>query len=75
MRLPKLFSISELKLKYLSHKRTLWIEDPELKISERRQAGGLKRGQKSKSTKSAKWHGNEEQMDISVYHMLQSCGV
>ena len=24
--------------------------------------------------KSAKWHGNEEQMNISVYHMLQSCG-
>ena len=27
------------------------------------------------STKSAKWHGNEEQMNIYVYHMLQSCGV
>ena len=25
--------------------------------------------------KSEKWHGNEEQMSISVYHMLQSCGV
>ena len=25
--------------------------------------------------KSAKWHGNEEQMNIYVYHMLQSCGV
>ena len=25
--------------------------------------------------KSAKWHGNEEQMNIFVYHMLQSCGV
>ena len=33
------------------------------------------KGQKSKSTKIAKWHGNEEQMNISVYHMLQSCGV
>ena len=32
MRLPNLFSIRELKLKYLSHKRTLWIEDPELKF-------------------------------------------
>ena len=30
---------------------------------------------KSKSTKSAKWHGNEEQMNISIYHMLQSYGV
>ena len=28
-----------------------------------------------KAQKSAKWHGNEEQMNISVYHMLQSCGV
>ena len=34
-----------------------------------------KRNKKSKNTKSAKWHGNEEQMNISVYHMLQSCGV
>ena len=25
--------------------------------------------------KGAKWHGNEEQMNISVYHMLQSYGV
>ena len=31
--------------------------------------------QKLKSTKGAKWHGNEEQMNISIYHMLQSCGV
>ena len=30
---------------------------------------------KSKSTKSEKWHGNEEQINIYVYHMLQSCGV
>ena len=28
-----------------------------------------------KHKKGAKWHGNEEQMNISVYHMLQSCGV
>ena len=33
------------------------------------------KGQKSKSTKTAKLHGNEEQMNISVYHMLQYCGV
>ena len=24
---------------------------------------------------SAKWHGNEEQMNIPIYHMLQYCGV
>ena len=34
-----------------------------------------KRTKKSKSAKSAKWHGNEEQMNIYIYHMLQSCGV
>ena len=28
--------------------------------------------QKLKSSKGAKWHGNEEQMNIYVYHMLQS---
>ena len=28
-----------------------------------------------KAQKSTKWHGNEEQMNIYVYHMLQSCGV
>ena len=57
---------------------TLWIEEPELKISERRQKGGLKRKDKSPKAqkgKSAKWHGNEEQTNISAYHMLQSCGV
>ena len=34
--------------------------------------------EKDKSTKARKvleWHGNEEQMDISVYHMPQFCGV
>ena len=34
-----------------------------------------KRTKKSKSKKSAKWHGNEEQMNIYVYHMLRSCGI
>ena len=34
------------------------------------------KGQKSpKAQKGAKWHGNEEQMNISIYHMLQSYGV
>ena len=28
-----------------------------------------------KAQKSAKWHGNEEQMNISVYQMLRSYGV
>ena len=32
MRLPKFFSIRELKLKYTSLKRTLWIEELELKF-------------------------------------------
>ena len=33
------------------------------------------KGLKSRSIKSANWHGNEEQVDISVYHMLWSYGV
>ena len=34
--------------------------------------------EKDKSPKARKvleWHGNEEQMNISIYHMLQYCGV
>ena len=33
------------------------------------------KGQKSKGAKVLKWHGNEEQTNISIYHVLQSCGV
>ena len=29
---------------------------------------------KVQKCKSAKRHGNEEQMNIAIYHMLQSCG-
>ena len=40
---------------------------------------GMRRTQKDKKSKSTKkcvkWHGNEEQMNISIYHMLRSCGV
>ena len=38
----------------------------------------MRRTQKDKKFqkhKSAKWHGNEEQMNIYVYYMLQSCCV
>ena len=35
----------------------------------------MQRTKVQKSTKSAKWHGNEEQMNIFVYHMSQSFGV
>ena len=33
------------------------------------------RGQNPKAQKLLEWHGNEEQMNISVHHLLQSCGV
>ena len=39
------------------------------------QEDSYEKDKKFTSTKGAKWHGNEEQMNISVYHMLQSCGV
>ena len=35
----------------------------------------MKRDKSPKAQKVLKWHGNEEQTNISVYHMLQSCGV
>ena len=35
----------------------------------------MKRDKSLKVQKVLKWHGNEEQTNISVYHMLQSCGV
>ena len=35
----------------------------------------MKKDKSSKARKVLKWHGNEEKMNISVYHMLQSCGV
>ena len=35
----------------------------------------MKRKKVQKREEYKKWHGNEEQMNISVYHMLQSCGV
>ena len=50
--------------------RGAWI-----KIQKERHKEDSKEQKVQKSTKSAKWHGNEEQMDIVVYHMLQSCGV
>ena len=34
-----------------------------------------KKDKRPKAQKSAKWHGNEEQMNISVYQMLRSYGV
>ena len=60
----------------LSQKRTLGIEEPELKFRKKgMQEDSYEKEKKSKSTKVLKWHGNEEQMNIPVYHMLQSCGV
>ena len=35
----------------------------------------MKRDEIPKAKKVLKWHGNEEKTNISVYHMLQSCGV
>ena len=35
----------------------------------------MKRDKSLKVQKVLKWHGNEEQTNISIYHMLLSCGV
>ena len=34
----------------------------------------MKKDKSPKAQKVLKWHGNEEEMNISVYHMLQPCG-
>ena len=64
-------------MKYTTHTKGHYgIEDPELKFNkEGMQEDSYKKRQKSKSTKVLEWHGNEEQTNISVYHMLRSCGV
>ena len=53
MRFPKFFSIRDLKSKYLSHKRTIWIEGPELKFRKKAIREDSK-GKKSRSTKRVK---------------------
>ena len=62
MRLPKFFSVCELKLKYLSHKTALWIDEPELKFRKKTIREDSK-AQKSRSTKRCKlaweWGTNE----------------
>ena len=35
----------------------------------------MKRGKSPKPQQVLDWHGNEEQTNIFVHHMLQSCGV
>ena len=54
--------------------RGAWMKNSERKACRRthKKKGGDKKVQKHNS---AKWHGNEEQMNIPVYYMLQSCGV
>ena len=64
-------------MKYTAHTKGHYgIEDPKLKFSKKgMQEDSYEKGQKSKITEVLKWHGNEEQKNISVYHMLQSFGV
>ena len=35
----------------------------------------MKRTKVQRAHKVLKWHGNDEQMNIFVFHMLQPCGV
>ena len=64
-------------MKYTTHTKGHYgIEDTELKFSKKGiQEDSYEKGQKSQKHKLLKWHGNAEQMNISVYHPLQSCGV
>ena len=64
-------------MKYTTHTKGHYgIEELESKFRKKgMQEDSYEKGQKSKGTKVLEWHGNEEQMNISLYHMLQSCGV
>ena len=65
-------------MKHTAHTKGHYgIEDPEIKFNKKRRPGGLiRKGAKvQKHKKVLKWHGNEEQTNIYVYHVLQSCGV
>ena len=64
-------------MKYTTHTKGHYgIEDPELKFSKKgTQEDMHEKGQSPKAQKVPKWHGNAEQMNIHVYHMLQSSGV
>ena len=64
-------------MKYITHTKGHYgIEELELKFRNKgMQEDSYEKGQKSKGTKVLEWHGNEEQTNISVHHMLQSCGV
>ena len=74
-RLPKFFSIREMKIRYIFHTIGHYGYRSLNKNSERRHAGGLRKDKIFQKHKIAKWNGNEEQTNISIYHMLQSCGV
>ena len=74
-RLSNFFSVREMKIKYISHTKGHYGQRS-LNIKFRKKAcRRIQKGQKVQKHKSEKWHGNEEQTNISVYHMLQSCGV
>ena len=64
-------------MKYIAHTKGHYgIEDPELKFSKKSmQEDSYKRDKSPEAQKVLKWHGNEEQTNIYVYHMIQSCGV
>ena len=67
-------------MKYSAHiKGHYGIEDPELKFSKKgMQEDSYKKKGGDKIPEAQKvlnWHGNEEPTNISVYHMLQPCGV
>ena len=64
-------------MKYTTHTKGHYgIEEPELKFKKKgMQEDSYEKDKSPKAQKVLKWHGNEEQMNIYVYHMLQSCGV
>ena len=64
-------------MKYTAHTKGHYgIEDPELNLVRKAcRRTHIKRDKSPEAQKVLKWYGNEEQTNISIYHMLQSCGV
>ena len=71
----KFFFVRGLKSKYLSHKRTLWIEEPEPN-SRKKAIREDSKGQKYRGIKRMQnGMGMRNKQILSVHHLLQSYGV
>ena len=61
-----------MKVEYISHTKGHYGSKSLNKKFKKKgmQEDSYAKNKSPKAQKSAKWHGNEEQMNISIYHML-----